>query len=220
MKWVDLLKEKSQHIQIVNSEFIKRFEPQVREFRESINHSVSTSFASEWLSKWLTVANEDLVLLEVISPRVQALHDQVQKKVGQEIHRSDWHCIAQQLIDQFATVTGDTQWLHVDAEKAKRDSPFKSTIAHGLLLLSLMPKLRAIECDKTYDSGRFIMNRGIDEVRFHAPVKPGQRIRLRAYLRRVTPAKRHLEIAEDIIIELEGSLRQVCTATVTSMICL
>lgn len=218
MKWVDLLKEKSQHIQIVNSEFIKRFEPQVREFRESINHSVSTSFASEWLSRWLTVANEDLVLPEVLSPSVQALLEQVQKKVGQEIHCSHWLGITQQLINQFAVVTGDSQWLHVDLEKAKRDSPFKSTIAHGLLLLSLMPKLRAIDCDQTYDSGRFIMNRGIDDAKFHAPVKPGQSIRLRAYLRRVTPAKRHIEIVEDIIIELDGSLKQVCTATVTSRV--
>jgi len=214
VKWVELIREKSQSIQLGNVEFIKRFEPQVKEFRDNFNHSVSNSFASEWLSRWLTVANEDVRAPEILLPKTCELNNLLRAKLGSEVWRSEWHTVTQESIDQFANVTGDAQWLHTDMDRARKESPFKSTIAHGLLILSLVPTLRSFEKDETLGEARFIVNQGVDHVKFLAPVKPNQAIRLRSYLRRVNPSKRSIEIEEDILIELEHSLRQVCTATV------
>ena len=107
--------------------------------------------------------------------------------VGQELGRSEWLKIDQQRIDLFAEATGDFQFIHVDPEKAAR-TPFGSTIAHGFLTLSLMPKL--MESLLVLPEGlKMVVNYGLDSVRFIQPVMVDSRVRLKAELTDVTEKK-------------------------------
>ncbi len=96
--------------------------------------------------------------------------------VGQELGVSDWVTVDQQRIDEFAACTGDTQWIHVDVERARRESPFGTTIAHGYLTLSLLPVMQ--HSVGTLPEGvTAALNYGADRVRFITPVKAGARVR-------------------------------------------
>lgn len=100
--------------------------------------------------------------------------------VGQELGVGNWKEIDQQRIDAFADVTEDHQWIHVDTDRAKAESPYGATIAHGFLTLSLIPKLSK----DTYrvDNAKMAVNYGLNKVRFLAPVTAGSRIRVRSEL--------------------------------------
>jgi len=96
--------------------------------------------------------------------------------VGRELGVSDWLTVDQERINQFADCTGDHQWIHVDVERAKRESPFGTTIAHGYLTLSLLPMLQ--QSAAVAPSGaKAAINYGLDKARFIAPVRAGARIR-------------------------------------------
>lgn len=100
----------------------------------------------------------------------------VSEFVGKELGVSDWMTVDQEKIQAFADCTGDHQWIHVDVERAKRESPFGATIAHGYLTLSLIPALQA--SIGVMPSGVMAgLNYGSDKVRFLTPVKAGARIR-------------------------------------------
>ena len=101
--------------------------------------------------------------------------------VGYELGVSRWVVIDQQRIDDFANCTGDTQWIHVDVERANKDSPFGGTIAHGYLTLSLLAPL-AMQIGVIPDDASAGLNYGLDKVRFMAPVKAGARVRNRVTL--------------------------------------
>jgi acyl dehydratase len=106
--------------------------------------------------------------------------------VGQPLGTSDWISIDQQKIDQFAACTGDHQWIHVDADRAKRASPFGGTVAHGYLSLSLVAPL-AMEMSFVPKGASAVFNYGSDKVRFITPVRPGDRVRLHVSLLSVEP---------------------------------
>jgi len=101
--------------------------------------------------------------------------------VGSELGVSDWVDITQERIDLFARATGDDQWIHVDPERAARESPFGGTIAHGHLTASLAPMLlsQIIEVK----GARMLVNPGIEKMRFRSPVPSGSRLRMRATLK-------------------------------------
>ncbi|SKC99219.1 Acyl dehydratase [Burkholderia sp. YR290] len=101
--------------------------------------------------------------------------------VGRELGVSDWVAVDQARIDAFAACTGDRQWIHVDVERAKRESPFGGTIAHGYLTLSLLAAL-AIEIGLIPPDASAGLNYGLDKVRFMTPVKAGARVRSRVTL--------------------------------------
>jgi acyl dehydratase len=96
---------------------------------------------------------------------------------GQDIGRSDWISVNQGIIDEFAKCTGDHQWIHVDVERAGRESPSGATIAHGFLTLALVAPL-AMELGLQPDGVSAVVNYGLEKVRFITPVKCGDRIRL------------------------------------------
>ena len=100
---------------------------------------------------------------------------------GREIGLSDWMTIDQHRIDEFADCTGDKQWIHVDVERARRESPFGGTIAHGYLTLSVAASL-AIDAGVIPVDAAAALNYGLDKVRFLAPVKAGSRVRNRVVL--------------------------------------
>jgi acyl dehydratase len=101
--------------------------------------------------------------------------------VGRELGVSNWVVVDQARIDAFAQCTGDTQWIHVDVDRAKRESPFGGTIAHGYLTLSLLAAL-AIEIGIIPGDASAGLNYGLDKVRFMTPVKAGARVRNRVTL--------------------------------------
>lgn len=101
--------------------------------------------------------------------------------VGRELGVSDWKTVDQARIEAFAACTGDRQWIHVDVERAKRESPFGGTIAHGYLTLSLLAAL-AMELGVVPSDAKAGLNYGLDKVRFMAPVKAGARVRNRVVL--------------------------------------
>ena len=113
----------------------------------------------------------------LVIPDVNGLRDWVGKKLG----TSDWLEMTQQRIDLFAEAKGDKQWIHVNPERARRESPFGTTIAHGYLTLSLAPFLfgQIVEVK----GARLIVNPGIEHMRLRAPVRCGDRLRLHATLK-------------------------------------
>ncbi|MBN9251442.1 MAG: MaoC family dehydratase [Mesorhizobium sp.] len=107
--------------------------------------------------------------------------DEMKAMTGQELGVSGWTLIDQSRIDQFADCTGDHQWLHTDPERARRESPFRVTIAHGYLTLSIIGAL-CQDLGFMPENIRAAFNDGLDKVRFLNPVKVGSRVRMRATL--------------------------------------
>lgn len=130
--------------------------------------------------------------------------------VGQEVAVSPWIEITQQQIDLFAQATGDHQWIHVDAEKAKA-GPFGATIAHGFLTLSLLP--RFFETAFDLRGTRMGINYGLNKVRFTSPVPVGSRLRGRMTLLSCDPVDNGgVQMVWSTIVEREGADRPVCVA--------
>lgn len=107
--------------------------------------------------------------------------DTMAEHVGAELGTSNWVTVDQKMIDAFADTTGDHQWIHVDVERAKRESPFKATIAHGYLTLSLVASL-AYEIGAMPEGVAAAFNYGLDKVRFITPVKAGAKVRMTSTL--------------------------------------
>ena len=112
--------------------------------------------------------------------RVVETPEALKALIGQELGVGEWLEVTQEMIDRFADVTGDHQWIHVDVERAKREMPGGKTIAHGYLLLSLLPKLGAGVYKVSWPSRA--LNYGSDKVRIINPVQAGDRVRLRQAL--------------------------------------
>ncbi len=128
---------------------------------------------------------------------------------GREIAVSDWLTITQDRINQFADATGDHQWIHVDPERAK-DSPFKTTIAHGFLTLSLLP-LFWQECVRM-PSVRMGVNYGTNKVRFINPVPVGSRLRGRFTIKDVEDIDGGVQLTMLATMEIEGVEKPACVA--------
>lgn len=136
--------------------------------------------------------------------------DDARSRLGQEIGISDWLPIDQERVNAFAEVTGDRQWIHVDVERAKRESPFGAPIAHGYLTLSLLAKF-AGECIAV-DGIKLAVNYGLNRVRFAAPVKVGNRVRARFVLGAVEDIDGGAQMLWQAVIEIEGGDKPACAA--------
>ena len=136
----------------------------------------------------------------------------VQGLVGQHLGHSDWVTVTQEQVQQFADATGDHQWIHVDVERAKKESPFGGPVAHGYLTLSLLPSLlpEIVEI-----SGfRMGVNYGTEKVRFPSPVPVGSRVRAGASLASATPFDGGVAMNMDVTVEVEGQTKPAMVATV------
>jgi len=131
--------------------------------------------------------------------------DDATSAIGEELGVSDWLQIDQKRINDFADATGDHQWIHVDVEKAKAESPYGAPIAHGFLTLSLVIPLWSSLFD--VDGVTTKVNYGLDKVRFLTPVKAGSRVRMSFKLASVEEVKGGVQLKVDATIELEGSER-------------
>ncbi|ACL59508.1 MaoC family dehydratase [Methylobacterium nodulans] len=131
--------------------------------------------------------------------------------LGEEIGVGDWITVDQPMIDRFAEATGDHQWIHVDPERAARDSPYGATVAHGYLTLSLVPLF--IAGVRRLEGLRLSLNYGLDRVRFPAPVLVGSRLRGRVRVAAANPVPpRGLRVTYGVTVEIDGQERPACLA--------
>jgi acyl dehydratase len=131
--------------------------------------------------------------------------DALRGRVGEEIGVSSWHEVTQEMLDRFADVTGDHQFIHVDPERAKAETPYGGTIAHGFLTLSLLPMFRHDALPPLANQAIGI-NYGLDRVRFLAPVKTGSRVRGRFTLKDITMrSEKEALFRYEVTIEIEGN---------------
>ena len=130
--------------------------------------------------------------------------------VGRELGVSEWHQVTQERIDEFADATGDRQWIHIDTARAAIESPFKTTIAHGFLTLSLASSL--IRSALQFDGARMAINYGLNRVRFMAPVPSGSRVRGRFALASVEETGGAVQAIWQVTIEREGIEKPCCVA--------
>ncbi len=130
-------------------------------------------------------------------------------RVGQELAVGEWVVVDQPMIDKFAEATGDHQWIHVDRERAAA-GPFGTTVAHGFLTLSLLPRLAASAFEIA--DVRMSVNYGLNRVRFPAPVPSGSRIRARLKLLAYEPLDGGAQLVTEVTMEREGSDKPVCVA--------
>ena len=144
------------------------------------------------------------------------LIDFLRPQIDQEIHVGPWLEIDQQRIDKFAEVTGDLQWIHIDPERAAKDSPYGSTIAHGYLTLSLLPYLTESNhpdfFQKNYPGMKYRVNYGLNKVRFPAPVKVGAKLRARTEIQSLEEMKNGVQICYQIKVDIAGNDKPACVA--------
>jgi acyl dehydratase len=138
----------------------------------------------------------------------------VRAVVGQHLGYSDWVTITQERVNRFADATGDHQWIHVDPERAAKESPFGGPIAHGYLTLSLLPLLLPQIIETT--GFRMSVNYGTEKVRFPAPVPVGSRVRAGATLASATPFDGGVQLAMTVTVEVEGASKPSMVATTLS----
>ena len=133
---------------------------------------------------------------------------------GSETGVGNWQTVDQQRINLFADATGDHQWIHINPEKAKNESPYKDTIAHGFLTLSMIPGLtQEIQgSGATYEGVKLAVNYGLNRVRFPAPVPVNSRLRARTRLLGVEEAGGALQLTREITVEVENGDKPCCVA--------
>ena len=134
-------------------------------------------------------------------------------RVGQEVGVSEWLEIAQDRIDLFAKATEDFQWIHIDKERAKQ-SPFGTTIAHGFLTLSLLPKLS----DSAFEISdrKMGVNYGLNKLRFTSPVPAGSKVRARFTLTKLEDIEGGVQTTWSVVVEREGGDKPVLVAETLS----
>lgn len=141
--------------------------------------------------------------------------DALATRVGEQLAVSDWLPITQERVNRFAEVTGDLQWIHIDEARARRESPYGTTIAHGYLTLSLLPGLSqgCIEVRGT----RMAVNYGLNRVRFMAPVRVGDRIRAGFTLQACEALPGGgAQVVWQATVDVEGSDKPACVAEMVS----
>ncbi len=131
--------------------------------------------------------------------------------IGQEVAVSDWVDVGQEQVNLFADATGDHQWIHVDVERSRHESPYQGTIAHGFFSLSLIPMM--LMQTIAMPDVRMAINYGLNKVRFPAPLKVGSRVRGRITVAGVEPlGQAGAQVAWNVTLEAEGQDKPVCVA--------
>ena len=148
-----------------------------------------------------------------MSKVVISSYDEFEKLLGQQIGVSDWLPVTQDRINKFADATLDYQWIHVDVERAKTESPFKSTIVHGYLTLSLLPYLwgQIIQVNNL----RMMVNYGMDKMKFGQAVLSGQSVRLVASLHAIANLRGVCKAEIKFCLEIEGQKKKALEGIAT-----
>jgi acyl dehydratase len=130
--------------------------------------------------------------------------------IGQEVAVSDWIIIDQARINLFAQASDDHQWIHVDEERCRKESPYGVPVAHGFLTLSLLPVL--LGASITFPPCKLAVNYGLNKVRFPAPVQVGQRIRAHMLLQAIEDIAGGVQMIWDVTVDGAGLKKPVCVA--------
>ena len=130
--------------------------------------------------------------------------------VGKPLPDSDWIDITQEMINDFANATMDKQWVHVDVKRAKRESPFKTTIAHGFMSLSMLSKM--LEDVIEVESVKMGFNYGLNKVRFAHPVPVNSRLRMKSAIKEIEDQKGGVKVTFSCVVEIEGIEKPACIA--------
>lgn len=135
---------------------------------------------------------------------------------GQSLGETAYMTITQEMVDLFAQATGDNQWIHTDSVRAPRESPYKTTIAHGFLTLSLAPKLLA----EIYqvESVKMGINYGANKIRFTNAVPVGSHLRMKAWLHHVEPQHNGYRAIVECVFEVEGEHKPACVAELITLL--
>ena len=128
--------------------------------------------------------------------------DELKQSVGMEVAVSDWLSVDQARIDRFADATGDHQWIHVDVDRARKESPYRAPIAHGFLTLSLIPALS--KDNFRIQNAQLVINYGLNKVRFLNAVPVGSRIRVRSELVDVKAKDATADLTVRHTVEIDG----------------
>jgi acyl dehydratase len=136
----------------------------------------------------------------------------IKSLVGKDLGRTDWIEITQDKVNLFADATGDHQWIHVDPERAKKESPFGGPIAHGYLTLSLIPLF--LPQLMSFTGISMGVNYGTEKVRFPSPVPVGSKLRAGAVIDEVTDIKGGVQMSLTVTLETEGGSKPACVATI------
>ena len=137
--------------------------------------------------------------------------EDVRHAIGKEAGVSGWVEVDQGLVDQFAELTGDRQWIHVDAERARRESPFGGTVAHGFLTVALLSRM-VTEAVDLRANAKLRVNYGFNRLRFPAPVMAGSRIRAHVTPNAVRDVEGGVEIAWGVTVEIENQSKPALAA--------
>ena len=206
MKVIAFIREKKRNLRHQNDQFIAKLEPKFKNLSDLFNNKITMPFRNTlnnpWFSQFSPVDAEESkpeeVLIQV--PQAEKTYKSLLEKIDTVTFVGDWHEVEQECIDQFAEVTGDKQWIHTDPIRAAKESPFKATIAHGFLTLSLIPKLtNSVDLDSNpYPEAKMVINFGLNQVRFPYPVKAGTRVRASIKLVNLVPMKRSIEVVNEV----------------------
>lgn len=137
--------------------------------------------------------------------------DELKTWIGREAGVSDWLTITQERINQFAALSEDRQWIHVDVERARRESPYGATIAHGFLTVALLTRLVRDAVEIRVPS-KLLVNYGFNRLRFPAPVLAGSRIRARVTPNSVNEIADGVEVAWGVVVEIEDHAKPALAA--------
>ncbi|GAB4301545.1 MAG: MaoC family dehydratase [Methylophaga sp.] len=220
MRLVESLKHGQEKLELLNSELKNRVENTLKNWPETLNKKVSDirNLSLPWTQYFHFFHEPDEILPiqeeRALSQKFVALRERLEASLGEESYVGEWFLLDQDCIDQFAEVTGDHQWIHTDPQRAAQESPFKTTIAHGFLTLSLIPMLTdTVNPEKNdYPEARMVVNYGMNKVVFPAPVRAGKRIRARTRIIEIRTLRRGLELVREVKIEVENSKRPACIA--------
>lgn len=211
----EFIKEKRADLKDNTERYRVMLEPRFKALSQKLNSSISNTLNNPWMLNLPSIDRSNIFKVKdsTANKNIINAYEKIKKRVGEEILVGHWETVDQVRINKFAELTGDKQWIHTDVEKAKTESPFKSTIAHGFLTLSLIPKLTEdFDFNSLYPGVKMVVNCGLNQVRFPFPVKSGSKIRGRVKITNLEPKKNNIEIVNEVSIEVEGRKRYGCVA--------
>lgn len=141
--------------------------------------------------------------------------DELRSVIGKSLPSSEWISVTQDMINDFAEATQDKQWVHVDVERAKKESPFKTTIAHGFMSLSMLSKMLGDIIQ--IDSVTMGFNYGLNKVRFPHPVPVNSRLQMRAVIKSIEKQNGGFKITFDCKVVIKGVEKPACVAEFLAM---
>jgi|TARA_B110000914_G_C15514324_1_gene472532 acyl dehydratase len=211
----EFIKEKRADLKDNTDRYRVMIEPTFKALSQKLNSSISNTLNNPWMLNIPSIDRPTIFKKKepISNENIKKAYDKIKKRIGEEILVGQWETVDQDQINRFADLTGDNQWIHTDVEKAKLESPFRSTIAHGFLTLSLIPKLTEnFDFESIHPGLKMIVNCGLNQVRFPYPVKSGSKIRGRVKITNLIPKKNNIELVNEVSIEVEGRKRYGCVA--------